>query len=144
MYYSNLNRHLISLYFLTALISLLFISCNDGNITDSDSDTVITSEFIGIWNPINVEANVNYNESFALQKDLGVHEVKDASNRSILYRYFKWEVKVPGKVIEITLLRRIQDGVEHYVHGFKEVIDIRLDDNQLTMYDKKWLKKEND
>lgn len=142
MHYSNLKFHLIKLYLLTALTSFFFISCNDTNITDSKPP--ITSELVGTWNPLNVEGNVNYYESFSLQKDLGVHEVKDESNRTILYRYFKWKVKVPRKVIEITLLRRSENGVEHYVHGFKEVIDISIDDEQLVMYDKSWVKKEND
>lgn len=144
MYNSYLKTHRFQLFLLTALISVLFISCRDSNITHSDSEPVITSELMGTWNPIDEEGKVNYYESFSLQKDQGVHEVKNESNQTTFYRLFKWEEKVRGKFIEITLLRRIQDGVEHYVHGFKEVIDISINDGQLTMYDKRWVKKKDD
>ena len=140
MHYSNSSSHLINLCLLTSLISLIFISCN---VTDAERPAVVISEFLGTWNPVDVEGNVSYFESFLLKQDFGVHEVKDESNRTILYRHFTWEIKIPGKVIEITLLRRIQHGVEHSVHGFKEVIDVSILEKQLIMYDKRWNKKES-
>lgn len=144
MYYFYFKTHRLQLSLLTVLISVFLISCSDSSITDSDNGTVITPEIMGTWNPITVDNIVDHYESFSLQKDQGIHEVINESNQTTLYRLFEWEEKVPGKFIEITLLRYIENGVEEYVHGNKELIDIGLKDDHLTMYGKRWLKKKVD
>lgn len=144
MYYSNSRTHRIKYYLFTAFISVFLISCSDASITDLNNETGITPELMGTWNPINGENKVVQFERFSLQKNQGVYEFKNENYEPVLYRLFEWEVKVPGKFIEITLLRHIEDGVEEYVYGNKELIDISINDNQLTMYGKRWIKKNKD